>query len=143
MSFLGWLESTWLSTAIRDSPNIFLYPSILAFHTIGLAFLVGLSSAVSLRVLGVAPDIPLAPMKRFFPIMVLGFWVNAISGLLLVLVEPTRFLTMTDFYIKLVAIAGAVLCMKLLYNRLFPVREISKTSAITTGSRILAAATLT
>src|SRR5262249_56261304 len=36
MSFLQWLESTWVSTTLRDSPNIFLYPTILAFHTLAL-----------------------------------------------------------------------------------------------------------
>src|SRR3982751_998355 len=99
MTILEWIESSWLSTLIRDSSNVFIYPSILAFHTIGLAFLVGMSTAISLRVLGVAPNLPIAPLRRLFPIMILGFWINALSGILLVLVEPSRFLTMTDFYL--------------------------------------------
>jgi len=64
---LEWLESTWLSTTLRDSPNVFLYPTILAFHTLGLAFFVGISSAIALRILGVGRIVPLAPLKKFYP----------------------------------------------------------------------------
>jgi|SRR6185436_8077149 len=117
MSLLQWLESTWVSTTLRDSPNIFLYPTILAFHTLGLAFFVGISSAIALRVLGVAPELPLEPFRKLYPIMWIGFAFNAVSGVLLLLIEPTKFLTMIDFYVKLAAIAGAVYCNRALYRR--------------------------
>jgi hypothetical protein len=117
--FLQWLENTWVSTTLRDSPNIFLYPTVLAFHTIGLAFLVGISSAISLRILGVAPGVPLAPLKKFVPVMWMGFVLNALSGILLLLIEPTKFLTMFDFYVKLVAIAGAAICVRVLFRKRF------------------------
>lgn len=116
-SLLDALENTWLSTTLRDSPNVFLYPTILAFHTLGLAFFVGISSAIALRILGVAPGLPLAPFKKLYPVMWLGFFFNAVSGLLLLVIEPTKFLTMLDFYVKLLAIAGAVYCNRLLYLR--------------------------
>jgi hypothetical protein len=119
MTFLEWLENTWLSTTLRDSPNVFLYPTILAFHTIGLAFFVGISSAIALRVLGVARGLPLAPFRKFYPVMWTGFLFNAVSGTLLLVIEPTKFLTMVDFYVKLLAIAGAVLCNRVLYLRHF------------------------
>jgi hypothetical protein len=118
-SLLDALEHTWLSTTLRDSPNVFLYPTILAFHTLGLAFFVGISSAIALRILGVAPGVPLAPFRKLYPIMWIGFFVNAVSGVLLLVIEPTKFLTMVDFYIKLLAIAGAVYCNRLLYLRRF------------------------
>ncbi len=117
-SLLDSLENTWLSTTLRDSPSVFLYPTILAFHTLGLAFFVGISSAIALRFLGVAPGLPLAPFKKLYPVMWLGFFFNAVSGLLLLVIEPAKFLTMVDFYVKLLAIAGAVYCNRLLYLRL-------------------------
>jgi hypothetical protein len=118
-AYLQWLESTWLSTTLRDSPNVFLYPTILAFHTLGLAFFVGISSAIALRILGVAPEVPLAPFRKLYPVMWIGFAFNAVSGLLLLVIEPTKFLTMFDFYVKLAAIAGAVYCNRVLYLRRF------------------------
>ena len=142
-SLLEWIESTWISTALRDSPNVFLYPTILAFHTVGLAFLVGISAAISLRILGVAPSLPLAPLRKFFPVMWLGFWVNAVSGVLLLLVEPTKFLKMTDFYLKLLAIAGAVVSMRLLYTTQFRRPANVNTTPVPKTSRILAGSALT
>jgi hypothetical protein len=116
---LEWLESTWLSTTLRDSPNVFLYPTILAFHTLGLAFFVGISSAIALRVLGAARIVPLAPLKKFYPVMWIGFFFNAVSGFLLLIIEPTKFPTMFDFYVKIIVIAGAVYCNRALYIRCF------------------------
>jgi hypothetical protein len=132
-------ENTWISTTLRDSPNVFLYPTILAFHTLGLAFFVGTSSAIALRILGVASDLPMAPFKKLYPVMWLGFFFNAVSGALLLVIEPTKFLLMVDFYVKLLAIAGAVYGNRLLYVRRFrdpalaelPVRVNEKWLAVT------------
>ncbi len=117
--YLEWLENTAISSTLRNSANLFLYPTILAFHTLGLAFFVGFSSAISLRILGVGREIPLAPLRKFYPIMWIGFLFNAASGLLLLIIEPTKFLTMFDFYVKIVAIAAAVYCNVVLYRRYF------------------------
>jgi hypothetical protein len=135
---LEWLESTWLSTTLRDSPNVFLYPTILAFHTLGLAFFVGISSAIALRILGVGRIVPLAPLKRFYPIMWIGFFFNAVSGLLLLIIEPTKFLTMVDFYVKLVVIAGAVYCNRALYIRRFRHPATVDPNPLPAGDRALA-----
>jgi len=139
---LEWLENTSLSTTLRDSPNVFLYPTILAFHTLGLAFFVGISSAIALRVLGVASALPLAPFRKFYPVMWLGFAVNAVSGTLLLVIEPTKFLTMADFYVKLLAIAGAVLCNRLLYVRHFKNPAPVDPSPLPLRDRAIAVATL-
>jgi hypothetical protein len=93
---LEWLEQSSLSTTLRDSPNVFLYPTILAFHTLGLAFFVGISSAIALRLLGAAPGLRLAPFRSFYPVMWIGFLFNAVSGVLLLVIEPTKFPTMVD-----------------------------------------------
>lgn len=142
MAFLEWLEQTALSTTLRDSPNVFLYPTILAFHTLGLAFFVGISSAIALRVLGVAQTLPLAPFRKFYPVMWLGFIVNAVSGTLLLVIEPTKFLTMVDFYVKLLAIAGAVLCNRLLYVRHFRTPAPVDPNPLPGRDRAIAVATL-
>jgi hypothetical protein len=136
------LENTTLSTMLRDSPNVFLYPTILAFHTLGLAFFVGISSAIALRILGVAPGLPLAPFRKFYPVMWLGFFFNAVSGLLLLIIEPTKFLTMADFYIKLVAIALAVYCNRLLYLRRFRTPAAVDPNPLPAGDRFLAVSVL-
>ena len=45
--------------------------------------LVGLIAAIDLKMLGVARQIPIAPMRRLFPLIWIGFTINAITGLIL------------------------------------------------------------
>ena len=106
--FFAWLESTALSQWIVGSPTLYAFPGILALHAIGMGFAVGIGVAVDLRVLGVGPGIPLAEMRRFLPVFWFGFWLNAASGLLLLIGYPTKALTNPVFYLKLLLIAVAV-----------------------------------
>ena len=43
----------------------------------------------ALRLLGVARSIPLAPLRGLFPVMYVGFWVDALSGLALLSANAT------------------------------------------------------
>ena len=127
-----------MSTTLRDSPNIFLYPTILAFHTLGLAFFVGISSAIALRVLGAAREVPLEPFKKLLPIMWVGFFFNAASGLLLLVIEPTKFLTMFDFYVKIAAIVAAVYCNRRLYQGNYRSKPLAVAILVLWGAAITA-----
>ena len=100
MDFFQWLEATGFSTWVRESPSIFAFPVILLFHTIGMALCVGVSAGINLRILGFAPSLPLSPLQRLFPILWLGFWVNAITGTVLVLQDATNKLRNVDFLRK-------------------------------------------
>jgi hypothetical protein len=102
-----WIEATSLSTWLRD--DLWAFPVVLIFHTVGLAFLVGVNVAVDARILGLAQGVPLASLDRYFPVMWVGFWVNAMSGLALLLAYPTKALTNPLFYVKLACIAGGLL----------------------------------
>ena len=63
--------------------------TILFLHTLGLGILVGFTAAIDFRVLGFAEQLPLAPLARFFPLIWIGFWINAVSGTLL-LIDDAR-----------------------------------------------------
>jgi hypothetical protein len=107
-SFFIWLEATALSTWVRESASVFAFPSILSLHTVGMGLVAGLSAAIALRILGFAPQVPFAEMQRFLPVMWFGFWLNAVSGVLLLIGYPTKALTNPVFYLKLLFIALAV-----------------------------------
>ena len=77
MQVLASLERSGFGTWVREAPTIWAYPTVLFLHTVGLAFLVGINVAIDLRILGVASSMPLAPMKKLFPWMWAGFWINA------------------------------------------------------------------
>jgi hypothetical protein len=106
--FFVWLEATTLSTWIRESTSIWAFPAILSLHTIGMGFVAGMNAAVDLRILGFAPSVPLLELRRYLPVMWMGFWVNAVSGVLLLIAYPTKALTNPVFYIKLSFIALAL-----------------------------------
>jgi hypothetical protein len=107
-AFLIWLESTPLNQWIVGSPSLFAFPGILALHAIGMGVAAGLSAVIDLRILGVAPGIPLAEMRRYLPLLWAGFWLNAASGVLLLIGYPTKALTNPVFYVKLSLIAVAM-----------------------------------
>ena len=106
--FLLWLESTDFSTWVRESPSVFAFPAILSCHTVGMGLAAGINGALALRILGAAPGVPLREMKRFFPVMWFGFWLNFVSGVALLIAYPTKALTNPLFYLKLVLVATAI-----------------------------------
>ena len=118
-AFLQWLESTGLSVWMREEPSILAFPAILSLHTIGLAFVVGINIVIALRVLGVAPVIPSDELKRFMPVMWAGFWLNAVSGVVLLIGYPTKALTNPVFYLKLAFIGLGVVIIRRMAATLF------------------------
>jgi hypothetical protein len=109
-----WLEATPLSTWLRESPSLWAFPLVLILHTVGLAFFVGTNVAWDVRVLGFSLGIPLEALRRYFLVMWAGFWINAFSGILLLIAYPTKALTNPLFYAKLALIAfGIVLAFRI------------------------------
>jgi hypothetical protein len=113
---LAALEASAFSTWVREASTIWAYPTILTLHTFGLAVLVGANTAVDLRVLGCGRQIALGPMERFFPAMWIGFWLNAITGVMLFAADPR---TTTIFMIKLGSIVAGVLLIVLLRRAVY------------------------
>ena len=114
MELLQSLQESTLSIWVREAQTIWAYPTILTLHTIGLGVLVGLNAAIDLRLLGVGERIPLAPLERFFPAMWAGFWLNAVTGVLLFVADPITKGATALFAVKLgLVIAGVALIIAL------------------------------
>ena len=107
-AFLETIERSGLSTWIRESESAFAYYFVLVIHNIGLALLVGTCGVLGARLLGFVPELPFAPLRRFFAIIWIGFWLNVVSGIFLLLAYPTKALTNPLFYVKLVLVAVGV-----------------------------------
>ena len=139
-AFLIWLEATSLSTWLRESPSLFAFPAVLSCHTVGMGIVAGINAAVALRILGAAPSVPLVEMKKFLPVMWFGFWLNAASGVGLLIAYPTKALTNPVFYLKLVLIASGIVLARAINRRAFtgPALEILSSQRL----RALAAASL-
>jgi hypothetical protein len=109
--FLESIENSGFATYIRETPSVLGYSTVLAMHTFGMAFLVGLSGVIALRVLGVVPELPLAPLKKLMPIVIIGFWVNAITGVVLTSLAIVSLSRNWDFYVKLASIVVAIVAL--------------------------------
>jgi len=127
------IEESGFSTWLRESESPFAFYFVLLFHTFGLALLVGANAVIDLRLLGIERDIPLAPLKRLFGIMWLGFAINAASGALLLMAYPTKALTNPVFYIKLTLIGFAVWVMTKLQSLVFDDSSLNEAAMIARG----------
>jgi len=118
-SLVGQIEQSGVATWIRESGILYGYPLILVLHTFGLSTLVGLSSAINLRLLGFASGIPLASLDRIFWFMWAGFALTAATGILLFVADATRHASNPAFLVKLVFVLLAVTALALTWTRVF------------------------
>ena len=120
MTFLSWLENSAFSIWFRGETGFaWAYPIVLFLHTVGLSLLVGANMAIALRLLGAAPRLPIAPLEKLYRVMWIGFWINAASGVMLLVADATTKLTNPVFLIKMGFIAAAVINMVWLRRRVF------------------------
>ena len=108
------IEDLSIGVWVRESPSIFAYTLVLSLHAIGLAIVLGLNWLIALRLLGVAKAIPLTALRSFYGTIWFGFFINAVSGLLLFIASATHMGVMHVFWIKMVAVAtGMILSLTL------------------------------
>lgn len=134
--FLRSIEDSGFSTWLRESESPFAFYFVLLFHTFGLALLVGANTVMDLRILGIAREIPLAPLKRLFRIMWTGFGINAVTGVLLIIAYPTKALTNPVFYIKLTLIAFALWILTLMKDRVFDDASLNEAGMMARGASL-------
>jgi hypothetical protein len=137
-SLLGQIETSTLSTWIRESDALYAFPGILIVHTLGMALAAGSAAAIGLRLLGVARQIPLASLRELVPVAWLGLLLNIGSGILLVLAYPTKALTNPIFYLKLLTIVAAVAVVRHLDGRVLAI-EVAPRKFVPAALLVLAA----
>ena len=135
------VEESGISTWIRDSPSPFAFWFIISVHAVGMGLLVGASAVIDLRLLGVARELPLAPLKNLYRIMWVAFWMQVVSGILLLVAYPIKALTNPDFYLKLALIGLAFSLMLRIRTRVFGDSTLSESAMMQKG-RALAVWTL-
>jgi hypothetical protein len=128
-SLLAHIEQSGIATWIREGGVIYGYPLILFLHTLGLSTLVGLSSAINLRLLGFAPAIPLAALATLFSLMWAGLGLTATTGILLFVADATRHASNPAFVMKLVFVLLAVTALALTWRQVFRAPTLSAAGA--------------
>jgi hypothetical protein len=140
METLKAIENTGFGIWVRESGSIWSYPTIIFLHSLGLSILVGLNTALDLRLLGVARQLPLRPMEKLYPFMWAGFWINAVSGVALTIGDAATMLNNPIFYLKMAFIAVAVVTLART-RRVFGNPSVDDT-AIPATAKVLAALSL-
>jgi hypothetical protein len=128
-SLLGQIEQSGAATWIRESGVVYGYPLILFLHTLGLSTLVGLSSAINLRLLGFARGIPLASLDRIFWLMWAGLGLTVATGTLLFMADATKHASNPAFFVKLVFVLLAVTGLALTWTRVFRLPAVASAEA--------------
>ena len=123
-----WTETSAFFIWLRESPSIWAYPTVMFFHTAGLAFAAGATIVINLRLLGLAPQLPIAPFARFFKPIWIGFWLTALSGLVMLGSDLEAKLTNRMFAPKMMFVAGAAVLMIVMRRRVFDVAAPDQTS---------------
>jgi hypothetical protein len=136
------IENSAYAVWVRESPSIFAYTSILSLHAIGLAIIVGINTLICFRLLGYVQEIPLAPLRKLFPWMYLGFAINAFSGGSLLAANLTADLGNWLFIAKLVFIALAMINLELTRMWIFDKPVLAAPGALPKHSRTLAISAL-
>ena len=111
-----WLEST--SVAIWVGESLWAYPSLLSLHIVGLAVVVGIFSMRDMRLLGLFPGIEPAAFLPLSKLAVIGFIINAISGMLLFTSQAVTFVTSTPFLSNISCVIAGTVLAGLIQSRL-------------------------
>jgi hypothetical protein len=106
--WLVWLESTAVSTWVRESGSLWAYPMVLTAHTVGMSLLVGASAVIDLRLLGAAPLVPRGPLAVVFRALWTGAAISLVSGLLLFGADASTKGATAVFFVKLAFIAAGL-----------------------------------
>jgi len=146
MDVLRAIEDSGVGIWVRESGSLWSYPTIVFLHAVGLTFVAGVNAAVDLRLLGFAPRLPLASMRGLFPVMWVGFWINALSGLALLIADATTMMVSWVFWVKIAAIVLAVVTLAriryVLYLDPNAVAATGGNDAVPTRLKMLAIASL-
>lgn len=106
-AWLAGLEASAAATALRNS--ILAYPLVNAGHVFGIALVVGAMVPLDLRLAGMWPQTPLAPLWRVLSrLAVAGFGLAAVTGVLLFMTRATEYAESRLFLLKLAIIALAL-----------------------------------
>lgn len=142
VELLSWIENTDTITWIRESSSQLGYTLYLALHTIGLVFLLGPTVIMAARVFDIIPELPLAPMLKFRPLMRIGFWVTTVSGTVLFCTAPVSFARNGVFIVKVASVLVAYAILNRFLRAVATHEPSTQDGALPPGARRLLGASM-
>jgi len=127
LDFLGKIEQTQFSIWIRESNSIWAFPMLLFVHTLGMSIVAGLNAMLDLVLLGFWPiKTSIKPLERLYPLMWAGFWINAVTGTILLYGDAISKLTNPDFYVKMAFVFAGVAVLRVMRKKVFGNPELDE-----------------
>lgn len=96
---LSWMETTAYSEWIVA--GLVGWPLMLSMHAVGLAIIVGIMFALSLRMLGYFKPIPYVALNDLMRFGWIGIFINVFSGVSLFMAQATFYVTSFPFLVKI------------------------------------------
>lgn len=105
-SIANWMQSTFLNNLVIG--YAWTWPTLETLHFVGLCLLIGALLIMDLRLIGFERAIPMSAVHRLMPVAVVGFVINAGTGVLFCFGDPHRYFINISFQLKmlLVVLAG-------------------------------------
>jgi hypothetical protein len=114
MNFLHTIENSalieWFLTSMWG------FPVFIALHSVGMAFVVGLSLILALRYLGFVADISPSIVEQLIKAAWLGFALNVVTGVFLLLSRVTEYLFDPTFLVKITCVALAAIGLRMMQS---------------------------
>ena len=136
MEFLHWIEQLPLCVWVRESSSIWAFPMFLFLHTLGMSMIAGVSAMIDLVFLGFWPKMPIKPLERLYPLMWLGFWINAATGFVLLISDASSTLTNPVFYVKMAFVFGGVALLVVMRKKVFRSPELDRAPVSGSAKRL-------
>ena len=141
MAFLECLQQLPYSIWMNESSSLWAFPMFLFLHTLGMSIVAGGSAAIDFALLGLWPRDSLKSLKNIFPVLMVGFAVNAFTGVSIFMKDAATYGINLDLYIKLLFVLAGMVLLVVIRRRVFDNPEIDRV-ALPRNARVLAWASL-
>jgi hypothetical protein len=115
-----------LEAALASFPNVeafmrlhWSWAGAESIHFVGLTLLFGSIAAWDLRLLGFAKQVPMAAFHRLVPFSLLGFGINASSGMFFLMTDPDQYVYNPAFHLKMLCVMLAGVNAGIFYLTMF------------------------
>ena len=136
MDFLHRIEQLPLCVWVRESSSIWAFPMFLFLHTLGMSMIAGVSAMIDLVFLGFWPKMPIKPLERLYPLMWLGFWINAATGFVLLISDASSTLTNPVFYVKMAFVFAGMAVLYVMRKKVFGDPQLDTAPVSGTAKRL-------
>src|SRR5580698_1161603 len=126
MGFLQSIEKLSFCTWLRESSSVWADPMFLFMHTLGMSMIAGGSAVIDLGLLGFWPKSPIKPLERLYPLLWLGFWINAVTGTCLLAADATTKTINPDFWVKMIFVFAGVGVLLKMRKKIFEDPNLDK-----------------